>query len=99
MKISHAEVHRVSLLARVGLTESEVEKMSRQLSNILENFEVLKQVDTTDVPPTAQPIRRQNVMREDKLEASLNTDEVLANAPQKEDEFIRVRAVLDQYSS
>ncbi len=99
MKISHEEVHRVSLLARVGLTEAEVERMSRQLSNILENFEVLKQVDTANVPPTAQPIARQNVMREDMVEASLSPGEVLANAPQKEEDFIRVRAILDQYSS
>ncbi len=99
MKISHEEVHRVALLARVGLTEAEAEKMSLQLSNILENFEILKQVDTTDVPPTAQPIARQNVMREDKVEESLEPGEVLANAPQKEEDFIRVRAILDQYSS
>ncbi len=99
MKITHEEVHRVALLARVGLTEPEVDTMSRQLSNILENFEVLKQVDTTGVPPTAQPIARHNVMREDKVEVSLEPGEVLANAPQKEEDFIRVRAVLDQYSS
>ena len=99
MKISHEEVHRVSQLARVGLTEAEVERISRQLSDILENFEVLKQVDTTNVLPTAQPIARQNVMRADNVETSLTPGEVLANAPQKEDEFIRVRAILDQYSS
>ena len=99
MKISHEEVHRVSVLARVGLTEAEVERMSRQLSDILENFEVLKQVDTTNIPPTAQPIARQNVMREDVVETSLATGEVLANAPLKEDDFIRVRAILEQYSS
>ena len=99
MKISHDEVHRVSLLARVGLTEAEEEKMSRQLSDILENFEVLKQVDTANVLPTAQPIARQNVMREDEVETSLTTGEVLANAPQKEDDFIRVWAILDQHSA
>jgi aspartyl-tRNA(Asn)/glutamyl-tRNA(Gln) amidotransferase subunit C len=99
MKITHEEVHRVSLLARVGLTEAEVEKMSRQLSDILENFEVLKQVDTANVLPTAQPIARHNVMRDDEIETSLTTGDVLANAPRKEDEFIRVWAILDQHSS
>ncbi len=98
MKISHQEVHRVSLLARVGLTEPEVETMSRQLSDILENFEILKQVDTDGVPPTAQPIARHNVMREDEIETSLTAGEVLANAPLKEDDFIRVHAILDQHS-
>jgi len=99
MKISHEEVHRVSLLARVGLSEAEVEQMSRQLSNILENFEVLNQVDTAGVPPTAQPIDRKNVMRADEVAASLTPGEVIANASQKEEDFIRVRSILDQYSA
>lgn len=99
MKISHEEVHRVSLLARVDLTEAEVERMSRQLSDILNNFEALQEVDTSDVPPTAQPIARQNVMREDIVEPSLKPEEVLANVPLREDGFIRVKAVLDQPSS
>lgn len=99
MKITHEEVHRVSLLARVDLTEAEVERMSRQLSNILENFEALQEVNTENVPPTAQPIARQNVLREDRVEESLKPEQVLANAPQREDDFIRVRAVLDQYTS
>lgn len=98
MKLSHKEVHHIARLARVGLTEAEMEKMSEQLSNILENFEELQRVDTTGVPPTAQSIVLQNVMREDEVAPSLSPDEVLANAPQKEDGFIRVRAVLEQYT-
>ena len=97
MKLTHEEVHHIALLARVGLTEAEVEKMSEQLSNILENFEILQQVDTTNVPPTAQSIALKNVMREDELAPSLTPDEVLANAPQKEDNFFRVRAILEQW--
>lgn len=98
MKLTHEEVHYIALLARVGLTEAEVEKMSEQLSNILENFEILQQVDTTDVPPTAQSIALKNVMREDEVAPSLSPNEVLANAPQKEDNFFRVRAILEQYT-
>lgn len=98
MKLSHEEVHHIALLARVGLTEPEVNRMSEQLSNILENFEVLQQVDTTNVPPTSQSITRQNVMREDEISPSLSPDEVLANAPQKEGDFFRVRAILEQYT-
>ena len=98
MKLSHGEVHHIARLSRVALTEAEVETMSEQLSNILENFEVLKQVDTANVPPTAQSIALNTVMREDVISPSLSPDEVLANVPQKEGDFIKVRAILEQYT-
>ncbi len=97
MKLGREEVLHIALLARVGLTEAEVEKLSEQLSNILENFEVLQQVDTSNVPPTAQSIARKNVMRGDEVTPSLPPDEVLANAPKREEDFFRVRAILEQY--
>ena len=56
MKLSREEVIHIAVLARMGMTEAEIEKAREQLSNILENFEVLKEIDTTDVPPTAQSI-------------------------------------------
>ena len=71
MKLSREEVMHIALLARLGLTEEEVEKFREQLSNILENFEALQQLDTTDIPPTAQSIALQNVMREDEIIPSL----------------------------
>ena len=95
MKLSREEVLHIALLARMGLTDTEVDKLSEQLSNILENFEILQQVDTTDVPPTAQSITLQNVTKDDKAKASLPPDEILANAPRKEGEFFRVRPVLE----
>ena len=95
MKISREEVLHISRLARVGLTDDEVEKLSRQLSNILENFEALQQVDTGGVPPTAQPNALKNVLKADKARASLPQDDVLANAPRRDGEFFRVRAVLE----
>ena len=95
MKLSREEVLRIARLARVGLTESEIDRLSEQLSHILENFEVLQQVDTSGVPPTAQSIALQNVMRSDEVAPSLSPEEVLANAPRKEGEFFRVRAVLE----
>ena len=98
MKLSHEEVRHIARLARVGLTEAEMETMSEQLSNILDNFEILRQVDTTNVLPTAQSIALHTVMREDEISPSLSPDEVLANAPQKEGDFIRVRAILEQYT-
>jgi aspartyl-tRNA(Asn)/glutamyl-tRNA(Gln) amidotransferase subunit C len=95
MKLSREEVLHIARLARLGLTKKELERFREQLSNILENFEVLQQVDTTDVPPTAQPIPLQNVTKEDKVAASLPPDQILANAPRKEGEYFRVKAVLE----
>lgn len=95
MKLSREEVLHIARLARLGLTETEADKLREQLSNILENFEILRQVDTSDVPPTAQSIALQNVMRNDEVAPSLPSSEVLANAPKKEENFFRVRAVLE----
>ena len=95
MKLSREDVLHIALLARLGLTEAEVDRFGEQLSNILENFEALQQVDTGDVPPTAQSIPLQNVMKGDEAAASLPQSEILANAPRKEGDFFRVRAVLE----
>ena len=96
MKLSREEVLHIALLARLGLTEAEVDKFREQLSNILENFEALQQIDTTDVPPTAQSIALQNVVSDDEVSPSLPPDQVLANAPKKEGDLFRVRAVLEE---
>ena len=95
MKLSREEVQHIALLARLGTTEAELERFREQLSNILENFEILQQVDTTDVPPTTQSVALQNVVRDDKVAPSLPPDDVLANAPQREGELFRVKAVLE----
>jgi len=95
MKLSREEVLHIARLARLGLTEAEVDKLREQLSNILENFEVLQRVDTSDVPPTAQSINLQNVMRNDEVDASRPPDEILSNAPRREGDCFRVRAVLE----
>jgi len=95
MKLSREEVLHIALLARLGLTEAEVNRLSEQLSNILENFEILRQVDTGDIPPTAQSIDLQNVMLKAEVVPSLPQEEILANAPRREGDCFRVRAVLE----
>ncbi len=95
MKLSREEVLHIARLARLGLTEEDVDKFREQLSNILENFEILQQVDITDVPPTAQSVMLQNVMRDDKVAPSLPPEDILANAPRREGDCFRVRAVLE----
>lgn len=95
MKLSREDVLHIALLARLGVTEADVDRLREQLSNILENFEALQQVDTTNVPPTSQSIALQNVLRADEPAASLPQNEVLANAPRQEGNFFRVKAVLE----
>ena len=96
MKLPRKEVLHIALLARLGLAETEVDSLRKQLSDILENFEALQQVDTPDVPPTAQSIPLQSVMRnDDEVVPSLPPNQILANAPRKEEGFFRVRAVLE----
>ena len=95
MKLSREEVLHIARLARLGLTEAEIDRLREQLSDILENFEILQQVDTTGIPPTAQSIALQSVVRDDEVAPSLPSDEILANAPRKEGDFFRVRAVLE----
>ena len=95
MKLDHEEILHIARLAKLGLTEAEADKLSEQLSDILEHFEVLQQVDTADIPPTAQPISLHNVMRDDEMIPSLTTKQVLSNAPQEENGLFRVRAVLE----
>ena len=95
MKLSREEVLHIALLARLGLADAEVDKLTEQLSSILENFEILKQVDTSGIPPTAQSIPLQNVVKDDEVTPSLPQSQILANAPRKEGDFFRVRAVLE----
>lgn len=95
MKLSQEEVLHIARLARLGLAEAEVSRLSEQLSNILEHFKILQQVDTTDVPPTAQSIDLQNVLKSDEILPSLPQSQVLANAPRREGDFFRIRAVLE----
>ena len=95
MKLSREEVIHIAALARLGMTEAEIEKAREQLSNILENFEVLKEVDTANVPPTAQSINLVNVLRDDVPQPSLPTEAVLFNAPDREGDLFKLRAVLE----
>jgi aspartyl-tRNA(Asn)/glutamyl-tRNA(Gln) amidotransferase subunit C len=95
MKLSREEVLHIGLLARLGLTEAEVDRLGEQLSNILENFEILQQVDTSGILPTAQSIPLQNVTKDDEVTPSLDQSQILANAPRKEGNLFRVRAVLE----
>lgn len=94
--ISREEVEHVARLARLGLTDEEIDKFGEQLSNILENIAILNEVDTEDVPPTAQVTGLENVMREDTAQQGLTPEQVLANAPLREDDFFVVQHVFEE---
>ena len=95
MRLTTEEVRHIALLARVGMTDEEVERMRDQMSNILDHFDVLQQIDTEGVEPTGHSADLETVMRDDKVASSSPVEDVLANAPQLEGEFVRVRAVLE----
>ena len=82
-------------LARIEITDSEVSILASQLSDILEHFEALEDVDTKNIVPTAHPAPLSNSMRTDEVKDSLPKEEVLRLAPETEDGLIRVRAVLE----
>ena len=95
MKLTREEVQHIALLARLGLGEAEIEKFELQLSDILGNFEILEQADTSNLPPTAQSIALQNVLRPDEAKASYPVEDIVANAPQQDENCFKTRAVLE----
>jgi len=95
MKLTDDEIRHIALLARLGISDAEVEKFREQLSNILENMDILQQADTTGLAPTAQSVTLENVYRPDETAPSLAAEEVLANAPAREDNSFKVNAVLE----
>ena len=95
MRITTEEVRHIATLARVGMTDDEVERMRDQMSNILEQFDVLAQVDTEDVEPTGHSAGLRTVMRDDRVGSSADREDVLSNAPRRQGDLIRVRAVLE----
>ncbi len=95
MALTSDEVRHIAKLARLALTDEEVERYRDQLSGILDHFQVLNEIDTSDVPPTAQSFEQTNVERPDQVRPSLAPSDILLNAPRVEDGYLRVRAVLD----
>jgi aspartyl-tRNA(Asn)/glutamyl-tRNA(Gln) amidotransferase subunit C len=94
-KLSLAEVETIAELAKLKLTDAEKAIFQEQLSAILDYAEMLQQIDTTGIPPTASAIPLKNVMRADEVTLSIANEEALFNAPDAEDGSFKVRAVLD----
>jgi aspartyl-tRNA(Asn)/glutamyl-tRNA(Gln) amidotransferase subunit C len=95
MRLDRDVVTHIAKLARVELSDSEVDVFSEQLSEIIGHFDALNAVDTDGVEPTAHTLPLRNVMADDVSRPSLPRDEVLALAPSTDDGYLRVRAVLE----
>lgn len=95
MKLSREEVEHVALLARLDLTEAEKTQYTEELNQILQHFEKLSELDTTDVPPTSHVIPLTNVFRPDEVRPSLPVEDVLANAPDATEDAFRVPRVVE----
>lgn len=94
MKLDKDQIKHIASLARLGLSDDDIEMFSTQLSEVLDNFDILKQIDTTNVQPAAQIISIQNVFRDDKERKSFSQNEILDNAPMREDNCFKVQAIL-----
>jgi aspartyl-tRNA(Asn)/glutamyl-tRNA(Gln) amidotransferase subunit C len=95
MSLDADTVAKVAHLARLALTDRELEAMTAQLGHILDYVAQLQQVDTEGVEPLAHPLDVSNVFRNDESAPSLSPDEALANAPKRRGDFFSVPAVLD----
>lgn len=94
--ITRADVENVAALARLHLTEEELARMEAQLSRILEAIEVLRDVDTSHVGPTASVLPLENVMRDDVPADGISREAALANAPLREGDHLRVPLILKE---
>lgn len=94
--LSRADVEHVAHLARLGLTADELKLLEGQLNDILEQYQVLAELDTDAIEPTAQTIETENILREDVAGPSLTVDEALGGAPERSGDHFVVPVVLSE---
>ena len=90
MAITREEVLHVARLASLELTDEEVERLTGELSAILEAVSKVSELDLSDVPPTSHPLELVNAWAEDEPRPSLPLDDVFANAPERDGDYFRV---------
>lgn len=95
-RISRADVVHVASLARLELSDEELDRYVDQLGAVLDHAADVAALDTSGVPPTAHPLPVENVFRQDVLGASLDRDEVLREAPDSEGSLFRVPRILGE---
>jgi aspartyl-tRNA(Asn)/glutamyl-tRNA(Gln) amidotransferase subunit C len=92
--LSRADVQHVAHLARLGLSDEELTRLEGQLNHILDQYAILAELPTDDIPPTAQTIEVENILRDDAVSASLPVDLALAGAPERSGDYFVVPAIL-----
>ena len=92
--LSRSDVEHVAYLARLGLTDAELRTLEGQLNHIVDQYQIFGGLDTNDIPPTAQTIELENILRDDVVQPSLPLEDVLRNAAETDGEFIVVPAIL-----
>ncbi|HEY9905082.1 MAG TPA: Asp-tRNA(Asn)/Glu-tRNA(Gln) amidotransferase subunit GatC [Candidatus Sericytochromatia bacterium] len=97
--LDREQVHKVANLARLEMTPEEEEQMTAQLSSILEYFQQLSELDTTDVPPTTRAIDVSNVTRPDELRPYPDREAILKEAPDQDGDFFKVPKILQAEES
>lgn len=95
-KLTKSDVEHVAHLARLGLSDDEVTLLEGQLNHILEQYAALSELDTSVIPPTAQVIELEGVMRDDIVRPGFTHEEALANAPERSGAYFVVPAVINE---
>jgi aspartyl-tRNA(Asn)/glutamyl-tRNA(Gln) amidotransferase subunit C len=95
-RLTRDDVAHVARLARLSLTDDELDTYTTQLGAVLDHAEDVASLDLADVEPTAHPLPLVNVLRSDEVGPCLDRDEVLAQAPAVEDSRFRVPAILGE---
>ena len=95
-EISAEQVAHLANLARIALTEEEIEHLTAELGQIMHAVEKVSEVATPDVPPTSHPIPMQNVFRDDVVGQTLTTEQALAGAPESDGSRFVVSAILGE---
>ncbi|MHB9154425.1 MAG: Asp-tRNA(Asn)/Glu-tRNA(Gln) amidotransferase subunit GatC [Endomicrobiales bacterium] len=97
MKITRKDVEYVARLARLELSEEEKDRFTGQLGSILEYIGQLNRLDTRDVPPTSHVLALKNAWRDDRVKACPDDVRraILENAPEREDDFFKVKKVIE----
>ena len=94
--IDTKKVEQIATLVRLGISEEEAKKFSGQFSSIIDYFNMLNEVDTSNVPPASDIANAENVLREDLVQPSMSREEFLKNAPQSERGYVKVPTVLGE---
>jgi len=92
--LTRSDVEHVAYLARLRLTADELDRLEGQLNHILDQYAKLSELDTSSIPPTAQTIELENILRDDVAIPSLAVEEVLRNASKTQGDFIVVPPIL-----